>query len=363
MGRDLSRIFCNCCPKHFSHFVEVFFYFVKEYDGDEMRKIMIFLVVIIMGVTALSVYEYFLPKSHYTMNERIVLDSTGKKISIPASPKRIIAASPASLEMIISLGGKDRLVGYAEYTSMTEELKEQVKDLPSIGSPTALSLEKAISLKADLVVGSNHSGYIQETFNHSGLPMIIMLSQSYQDNIDQLRLVGELVGKQEEAELITQEMNAKIEEEQKRHKNKRAPSALVILGSSSNFWVLTSDSLNGDFLRLAGGNNLADEVVANSTSFFQKRSGYVSISLEYILQSHPEYIFFIDYGQSVNLKEALLEDVKDNSSWDGIIQSSKTKVVVIPKELFGINPTIHSPEAVIYLSRILYPEDEEASDG
>lgn len=82
-----------------------------------------------------------------------VTDSIGKTVVMPEHPQRIIFLNPSNLEIYTAIGGK--AAGKATSDSYPEDIKEQIKDIPDVGAIYAPHVEKIMSLKPDLVIGTN----------------------------------------------------------------------------------------------------------------------------------------------------------------------------------------------------------------
>lgn len=100
-----------------------------------------------------------------------VTDSTGAKVHIPAEPKRIVFLNASNLEIFASIGGK--AVGRPTSTSYPNDIKKSIKDIPEVGMIHAPNLEKIMSLKPDLVVGTNVPFHVmlRKPLEMAGVPL------------------------------------------------------------------------------------------------------------------------------------------------------------------------------------------------
>lgn len=293
-----------------------------------------------------------LESSSSSVPTRIITEKQGREVVIPVNPQRVVVISPSGLDMFLVTGGRDRLVGYAEYMSMTKEIKEATKDLPSVGTPNGVSLEKLITLHPDLVIGITRPNQEQmrDSLQQAGIPVLLLDPQSFQENLDVIQLFGELLNKENQANQIITEMKKGLEKEKNARIGKKEPSVLMILGTSESFFMATPRSLNGDFLQLAGGQNIAAKVTGYGNSNF------IPISLEFVLKENPDYIFFISHGSKEKVEKNLRKNLLENDAWASIPAIRENRMQVVPSTLFSVNPGSHSLESVQYLSRILYPK-------
>lgn len=75
-------------------------------------------------------------------------DGLGRRLTLPAPPRRIVSLAPNATEMLFVLGLGDRIVGVTRW----DEYPEAAKHLPRVGDMT-LSEERIAALKPDLIVG------------------------------------------------------------------------------------------------------------------------------------------------------------------------------------------------------------------
>ena len=52
----------------------------------------------------------------------------------------------------------------------------------------------------------------------------------------------------------------------------------------------------------------------------------------------------------------MLEDVESNPAWNSLEAVKNKKIYFLPQELFLLNPSIHYPEAVHRMAKLVYPE-------
>lgn len=260
-----------------------------------------FLIVIGIGWFFLNIKFNSMESHSSAVATRTITEKLGREVVIPSHPQRVIVISPSGLDMFLVVGGKERLVGYANYMSMTEEIKEATKDLPSVGTPNGVSLEKIITLRPDLVIGITRPNQEQmrDPLEQAGIPVLLLDPQSFQENLDVIQLFGELLNKEDQANQVITEMKKGLEENKNTRLGKKEPTVLMILGTSESFFMTTPHSLNGDFLQLAGGQNIAAKVNGYGSSNF------IPISLEFVLKENPDYIFFISHGSKEKVEKNL----------------------------------------------------------
>ena len=89
-----------------------------------------------------------------------VLDQTGRSVSLPAPPGRIVSLVPSVTEILFAIGARDVLVGVTDFCDYPPEARRKAH----VGDMVNPNLEAVITLKPDLVVATR-SGNREETFD------------------------------------------------------------------------------------------------------------------------------------------------------------------------------------------------------
>src|SRR6185369_15377287 len=80
---------------------------------------------------------------------RRVVDDTGRSLSLPSPPQRLVSLVPSITELVCSLGQASRLVGVTRFCT---EPAAAVARLAKVGGTKTPNLEKVIELAPDLVL-------------------------------------------------------------------------------------------------------------------------------------------------------------------------------------------------------------------
>src|SRR5699024_8524474 len=134
--------------------------------------------------------------------------------------KRIISLAPSLTQSLYYLDAQDKLVGRTSYCVAAEG-----DNVPIVATAVKLNMEKAISMKPDLVLvlGLTDSKDI-ETLHKFGIEVEVFESpNSFKEICDQFIHLSNLVGKSDKAKEIVAESQTKINEIQKQRKGKPTP--------------------------------------------------------------------------------------------------------------------------------------------
>jgi len=202
-------------------------------------------------------------------------------------PQRWVSAGSALSEWITVLGGQHKLVG----VDSTSQFPQTLAALPDIGYQRQLSAEGILSLKPDILVGTEEMGPppVLAQLKAAGLRIETFSAapnlNALQDNLTRL---GHLLGTEEKA---TQQLNdyrlklaglraqiRKIEQE-----GRPKPKVLLLLSHAGTRPMAAGTDTAADWLiKQAGGENLATH------------QGYKAISSEALLAMNPEVLIFTD---------------------------------------------------------------------
>ena len=80
---------------------------------------------------------------------RVLKDETGRSVTVPDHPHRIICLVPSITDSVFSLGAGDDVVAISDYVKYPREALLK----PSVGSISNPSMETILSLHPDLVLG------------------------------------------------------------------------------------------------------------------------------------------------------------------------------------------------------------------
>lgn len=122
------------------------------------------------------------------VSTRTEIDTTGTSVVMPSHPKRVVILNTANIDMYLAVQGN--IVGRIDAASLTGLLKDQVKDIPSVGNTYNPVVEKIIGLHPDLVIGMNIANHIKlrEALTSANIPLYINELDSFEDVNRSLKL-------------------------------------------------------------------------------------------------------------------------------------------------------------------------------
>ncbi|GLP98124.1 cobalamin-binding protein [Paraferrimonas sedimenticola] len=194
-----------------------------------------------------------------------------------AAPERIIALSPHAVELIFSLESGDKLVGVVEHS----DYPRQALKIPRIGSAHGLSYETILALKPDLIVAweGGTSELALQKLSKLGIKIVYSHASHYQELPQQIRELGEALGKVELADRLATQYLKDMAALQQRYQDKPAKKVFYQLWDSPLMTVA-----NGAWIQ-----SLLP-ICQLENPFVGLSKAYPQVNLEQVLAYEPEVI-------------------------------------------------------------------------
>ena len=135
-----------------------------------------------------------------------VTDGIGRRVSLPARPRRIVSLVPSTTETLFALGVGEAVVGV---TRFCVHPAEQLAELVRVGGTKDLVEERLEALQPDLVMG-NAEENSREMFAwlEARFPLYVAFPKTVDEAIADLETVGRLVGVPEAGAAAAAEVRA-----------------------------------------------------------------------------------------------------------------------------------------------------------
>lgn len=130
-------------------------------------------------------------------------------MSLTTGPKRIICLTEEPTEMLYLLGEEDRIVGISVYTERPLVAKQEKTKVSAFISG---NLKKIESLNPDLIIGfSDIQGQLAKDLIERGFNVLIFNQRSIQEILDNMYILGNIVGQSEKANALISGWQKQIE--------------------------------------------------------------------------------------------------------------------------------------------------------
>ncbi|PLV18149.1 heme/hemin ABC transporter substrate-binding protein [Pseudomonas guariconensis] len=260
-------------------------------------------------------------------------------------PQRWVSAGGALSEWISALGGERQLVG----VDTTSQHPESLKSLPSIGYQRQLSAEGILSLRPDVLVGTEEMGPppVLAQVRKAGVRVELFSSKAELDAVDDnLQRLGSLLGAEQKAAELTAGYHRQLDALQARFKqaqaSQKAPGVLLLVGHAGAKPLIAGLGTSGDWLlRQAGARNLAEH------------PGYKNFSVEALAALDPDVLVLSD--RSLEGEQALQALLKENPALATSRAVRERRLVALDPTLLvgGLGPRL--PATLTALAEAFYP--------
>jgi len=260
-------------------------------------------------------------------------------------PQRWVSAGGALSEWVSALGGEAKLVG----VDTTSQHPESLKSLPSIGYQRSLSAEGILSLRPDILIGTEEMGPPPVLSQVKAAKVQVELFSAQPDlptlekNVTHL---GQLLGAQAQAAQLLQSYQQQLDAQKLRvtevQAKQKAPGVLLLLGHAGGKPLIAGKDTAADWLlQQAGGQNLATH------------TGYKPFSVESLASLDPQVLVFADRALTGEAAKAAL--FKENPILNSSRAAKAGRVLELDPTLLvgGLGPRL--PAALKSLTDGFYP--------
>lgn len=249
-------------------------------------------------VMALSLTAAFAESTAVT-----VTDMAGREIALDAPATKVVALTASDCEILAALGAEDTLVGRGEYCDYPESILE----VPAVQSGADTNLEQIIALEPQVVIMAKMAQTEEQVaaLEKAGIRVVVSDAQDIEGVYTAIRLIGALVGRNDEAEAMVADMQSTFADIAAKSEN---TGKTVYFEVSPLQWGLWT----------AGKGTFMDELatMCGLTNAFADVEGWAEISEEQVLERDPDYIVTISmyYGEG----PTPVEEIKARTGWDAL---------------------------------------------
>jgi len=265
-------------------------------------------------------------------------DDEGTEVTIPTEPQRIVSLTPATTEVLFTIGGGDRVVGKVMDIA---NFPPEAADIPEVATFSGVDVEKIVELEPDLVISAGvglSQGDAVEQLRRADIPVLVIYPTTVDGGLAGIRLIGRATGLSATAESLAIGMEQRIDELQRLAATAESkPRVFYEIDTSGGIFTPPADSIYGEMFRLAGA-----EPISGDVSY--------SISLEKLVAADPEVILLGDAAYGVTAA-----DVGKRAGWKGMTAVKDGRIYPID-DIVVTRPGPRLAEGLEALIRAIHPE-------
>jgi len=272
-----------------------------------------------------------------------VTDVAGRKVTVAATPQRIISLAPSDTEILFALDLGPKVVAVDDFSDYPPD----VKNLPKIGGTNAsYNFEQIVALKPDLILaaGITPPEAIKKLEDLKQTVIVLGTAQTTFASISaDIALVGEVTRQADKARQVTDAMQQKLEAiKAKVATAKTRPRVYWELDATdpAKPYSVGPGNFVSDLIAMAGGTNIFENVSAP----------FPQVSSEQVVAADPEVIILSDAAYGITV-----DSVAKRPGWQALAAVKQQRVAPIDDNLVS-RPGPRIVEGLEAVAKIIHPE-------
>ena len=250
---------------------------------------------------------------------RVLTDETGRKVTVPDHPHRIVCLVPSVTDTVFALGSGDDVVAISDYTTYPPAALKK----PSIGGLVKPSIETILSFHPDLVVGLQIPGVAETAaqLESSGIPVYLVDPHGLAGILRSVESVGQALNRIPQAAALDSSLAQRINAVKERTTGKPSPRILVTVWYDPII-TIGKHAFITEMLEAAGAKSVTDDLLPD----------WPQISMEALIVRAPEALLLIRGGK-VNI-----ETLRNRPGWSGLAAVRDSKIFYVDSGIEEASP-------------------------
>jgi iron complex transport system substrate-binding protein len=215
---------------------------------------------------------------------RVLTDESGRRVTVPDHPHRVICLLPSVTDTVFALGSGDDVVAVSDYTTYPPAALKK----PSIGSLVKPSIETILSFHPDLVIGTEIPGSAETAtqLEAVGIPVYLVDPRGLAGILHSVESIGEALNRGQQAAALNASLERRIEAVRARTAGKPAPRVLVPVWYDPII-TIGKHAFITEIIETAGAKSVTDDLAPD----------WPQISLEAVITRAPDSLLLIRGGK------------------------------------------------------------------
>ena len=239
-------------------------------------------------------------------------DMTGREITLDEPATRIVALTPSDCEILYAIGAGDLLVGRGKYCDYPAE----VLDIPAVESGSDTNIEQIVELQPQVLIMSTMSQTDEQVqqLEAAGIHVVVSDAQDIDGVYTAINMIGELVGKQDEAASVVESMQKTFDEIKANARDGTKTIYFEVSPLEYGLWTAGTGTFMDEIANMMGLKNCFSDV-----------EGWAGISEEQVLERNPDYILTISmyYGEGPTPEE----EIASRAGWENVTAVKNGKIL------------------------------------
>ena len=229
-----------------------------------------------------------------------VTDMHDREITLTEPATRIVVMQPSDCEILCAFGCEDAIVGRGQYV----DYPASVLEVPVVQSGAETNVEEILALNPQVVLMNDMAQSEEQVkqLEENGVKVVVSSATDIEGVYYAIRMIGKLMGKEENAEAVIADMQATFDEIKANSKNEGKTVYFEVSPLQWGLWT-------------AGKGTFMDELaeICGLTNAFADLNDWAAISEEQVLARDPDYIVTITmyYGEG----PTPVEEIVSREGW------------------------------------------------
>lgn len=238
--------------------------------------------------------------------------------------------------------------------SNIDKMPERYKDVPKVGMAMTPDIEKLKQLHPDYVFSPvSLISDLLPKYKAANLDYGFLNLNNIDGMYKSIEDLGNLLDRKKEAKELIEDYKKFIEDYKAKHRDKKAPKVLVLMGLPGSYVVATENSYAGSLIKLAGAENVYEGTDQQ----------FITINTEDMLKKDPDMILRTAHALPDDVKEMFRKDFAENDIWKHFRAVKENKVYDLDYKKFGMSAKFNYKEALNDLEELFYNSSLSETTG
>jgi iron complex transport system substrate-binding protein len=249
---------------------------------------------------------------------RQLTDETGRRVTVPDHPHRLICLAPNTADAVFALGAGNDVIGVSSYTKYPAEAARK----PQIGEPMSPSVELIVSMRPDLVIGGGEfNRSLADKLQNYGIPVYLIAPHGVEGILRSMTSLGHALNRDAQAAALVARLRARIQAVRRRVQGK-PPLPVMMLIWHDPVTTIGRDSYISQLIEMAGGRSVTSDLPRE----------WPTISFENLVVRAPQNLLVVrDAKMSFN-------DLARRPEWQAIPAIRNRHIYSVDERLYLSSP-------------------------
>lgn len=232
--------------------------------------------------------------------------------------------------------------------SEIDPMPERYKDVPKVGMAMTPDIEKLKQINPDYVFSPvSLISDLLPKYKAADLDYGFLNLNNTEGMYKSIEDLGKLLNRKKEAKDLIDDYKKFIDDYKEKHKDKKAPRVLILMGLPGSYVVATENSYAGSLVKLAGAENVYEGTDQQ----------FITINTEDMLKKDPDIILRTAHALPDQVMAMFKKDFAENDIWKHFRAVKEGKVYDLDYKKFGMSAKFNYKEALNDLDKLFYGKD------